>query len=126
MKRLEGIADEMRGTVTYRMNDGRFVQLDARAVHEYGAAKLLRDMGYGAELPTERVAVMYHGRRVGTFPPDFDPFTIKSRTFLYDPRPGDFKREGDVWVANKTLGYGDLEAVPGFIPDWPAPCLLNG
>jgi len=117
MERLEDIADEMSGTVTYRMNDGRFVRLDVRAVREYGAAKILSDMGYGAELPTERVAVLYHGRRVGTMAADFDPLAIKSRSFLYDPRPGDFKREGDVWVASKTLGFGDLEAVPGFKPD---------
>jgi hypothetical protein len=117
MERLEDIADEMRGTVTFRMNDGRFVRLDARAVREYGAARILRDLGYGAEMPTERVAVVHHGRKVGTLPPDFDPISIKSQSFLYDPRPGDFRREGDVWIASDTIGLGDLEAVPNFVYD---------
>lgn len=115
MIRIESIEDEMRGTVTYKMDDGRFVCLDVRDVREYGAAAILRDMGFEDQLPTQRVPVMHHGRRVGTLPPDFDPISVKSRSFLYDPRPGDFRREGDVWVASKSLGLGDLEAVPGFV-----------
>lgn len=54
---------------------------------------------------------------VGTVPPHFDPSRIKSTSFMYSPRPGDFTREGDAWVANYTLGPGDLEAVPGFVWD---------
>lgn len=117
MVRLESIEDEMRGVVTYRLKDGRMLQLDARAVREHGAAALLRDMGHGDELPTERMAVVQRGRRIGTLPPDFDPLFIKSNSFWYDPRPGDFRRDGNVWVANKMLGPSDLEAVPGFVWD---------
>ncbi len=115
MERLESITDEMDGVVTYEFKDGRRVRLPLNVVREYGAADVLRRMGLGDELPTERVAVMWHGRNVGTVPPDFDPMLIKSNTFLYDARPGDFVREGDVWVAAKNLGPGDLDAIKGFV-----------
>lgn len=118
MKRLESIEDEMRGVVTYELPDGRYAQFDVRAVREYGIAKLLRAEGY--EPPTGRVAVMQYGRRVGTVPADFEPMAIKSRSFLYDPRPGDFRREGDAWIVSRTLGAGDLDMVPEFQRD-PSP-----
>lgn len=113
MRRLESIEDEFRGTVTYELSDGRYARFDARTVKEYGIAALLR--AHGCEPPTGTLDVIQHGKRIGTVPADFEPYAIKSQTFLYDPRPGDFRREGDVWVASKTLGPGDLDAVPGFI-----------
>lgn len=73
-----------------------------------------RCRGTGRAAATERIPVMQYGRRIGSVPPSFDPERIRSATFLYDPRPGDFVRHGDVWVANNMLGPGDLEAVPGF------------
>lgn len=117
MVTLESIEDEMRGVVTYELRDGSRVRLPARAVAEFGAATILRDMGCDALLPTDRVAVMRRGKKIGTVPPDFDPAFIKSKNYFYDPRPGDFKREGDVWVAANNLGPGDFEAIPGFIRD---------
>jgi hypothetical protein len=54
---------------------------------------------------------------IGTVPPSFEPSRIRSTNWLYTPRPGDFTRENDYWVANYTLGSGDLEAVPGFVWD---------
>jgi len=117
MIRVESIADEMQGYVTYELKDGRCVRLDLHHVREYGAAKMLREMGLEADLPTERIKVVQRGRVVGTLPPDFDPISVKSRSFLYDIRPGDFKRDGDTWIADKTLGPGDLESVPGFVWD---------
>jgi len=112
MRRVESIQDEMNGTVTYELGNGRFVTLDARAVREYGAAEILRHMGH--EFSTERVKVMQRGHYVGTVPGDFDPLNIQSRTFLYDPRPGDFRRDGDIWIVADMLGPGDLEAIPRF------------
>lgn len=112
MRKIESLDDQMRGTVTYEMPDGRFVRLDAFAVREYGAVALLREHGY--EPPDGRVDVMQRGQRVGTVPVSFEPMNIKSASFFYDPRPGDFTRDGDVWIASHTLGPGDLEAVPGF------------
>lgn len=115
MKRLESVMDEMRGVVTYELPDGKFIQFDAHAIREYGVSKLLKAHGY--EPPTGRVAVMQYGRRVGTVPADFEPMAIKSRSFLYDPRPGDFRREGDAWVVCRTLGASDLDMVPEFQRD---------
>lgn len=66
---------------------------------------------------TERAVVMQDGRRVGYLPPNFNPATVKSTSFFYTPRPSDFRREGDVWIADHMLGPGDLEAVPGFVWD---------
>ncbi len=117
MKVVESIADEMQGYVTYELKGGRYVRLDAQAIREYGAAEILRRMGLEADLPTERVRVIQRGRVIGTVPPDFDPISIKRRSCLYDVRPGDFKREGDAWIADKMLGPGDLEAIPGFVWD---------
>lgn len=110
-------SDPLNATVTYELADGRCVRLDQRAVREYGAARIIRDMGYGHLLPTERVVLMHDGMRVGTLPPDFDPASLKSNSFMYEPRRGDFVRDGDVWIAARTLGPGDLDAVPGFVRD---------
>lgn len=73
--------------------------------------------GAGSVRRTERVPVIQDGRQVGSVPPSFDPTAIRSTNWLYDPRPGDFRREGDTWIASRTLGPGDLEAVPGFVWD---------
>lgn len=115
MKRLDSLEDDMRGTVTYEPPNGRFARFDVRTVREYGLAACMRE--YGIEVPTERVPVTHHGRRVGTLPGDFDPICLKSTNFLYEPRSGDFKRDGDIWVASRTLGPGDLDAVAGFQRD---------
>jgi hypothetical protein len=109
--------DPLSLNVTYELPDGKWITLDGRAVREYGAPRILRDMGYGHLLPTERVPVMQEGRRIGTMEPYFDPLSVKSTSPFYDVREGDFKREGDVWIASRTLGPGDLEAVPGFVWD---------
>lgn len=114
-QRMEKLDSKGRAIVTYELADGQWIDLDARAVAEFGAARLIRDAGYGHLLETERVAVFQHGRKVGTVPPNFEPMNIESNTFMYDVRPGDFTRDGDKWIASRTLGPGDLEAVPGFV-----------
>lgn len=117
MIRIESIEDDLNGVVTYEFQNGKRVRLDAHVVREYGLADVLRRMGLADLVPDQRIAVMRHGRKIGTVPPAFDPYLIKSKSWLYDPRPGDFRREGDVWIASNTLGPGDLEAVPGFVFD---------
>lgn len=114
MRRLESIEDQRKGVVTYELKGGMRICLDASAVREHGAAEIIRSMGHSDLLPTERAPVMQYGRRIGTLPPDFDPGNIKSRSFLYDPRPGDFRREGDVWIVGRTMGASDIDMVPGF------------
>ena len=105
--------------VIYELDDGRWVNLDARDVAKYGVGTLLTHMGI--EIDMSPVEVRQDGRVVGTLPGDFDPLYIRSSTFLYDPRPGDFIRRDDHWEASKWLGPGDLKAVPGFVWKEPMP-----
>lgn len=114
MEPIDSIEDSMRGVVTYELKNGQRVQIDARAVREVGAAAILREYGYGEMLPTERVSVSQSGRVIGSVPPDFYPLAIRSSSFLYDPRPGDFVRDGDQWRASSNLGPGDFDMIPGF------------
>lgn len=116
VKRIESDADMFRGTVTYQLDDRRYLTLDARTVREHGQAKVLR--AYGVEVTeTERVPVMQYGRRVGTVPGDFDLSFARSRSPFYDVRPGDLTRNGDVWVAARNLGASDLDCLVGFQRD---------
>lgn len=115
MKRIEREEDQRRGTVTYQLDDGRYVTLEANAVQQFGADTLIQWLGI--ESPAERVPVMQHGRRVGTFPADFEPLNAKSQNPACEIRPGDFRREGDAWIVEKTLGSEDLEAIIGFERD---------
>ncbi len=116
MRRIESLEDQMNGTVTFDLGNNQFIKIDARDVREYGVEEILRSAGHGDKIPTGRVNVMQRGRLVGTVPATFDPAAIKSASFLYDPRPGDFIRKADHWEADKMLGPGDLECVSGFIP----------
>ena len=117
MKRLDSNDDLMRGVVTYEFANGQRICLNERDVRKYGAETMLRESGYADLLETKRLPVMWCGKQVGTLPPNFDPRAAKSRSSFYDFRPGDFIRDGDVWTASKSLGPGDLEAVPGFMWD---------
>ena len=113
MRRLaQSLEDERDGYVTYELDDGKRLRVTENVIRDIGLAGVLK--WYGYEAPTERVPVYQDGQKIGTVPADFDPKFIKSRTFLYEPRPGDFRREGDKWIADKMLGPGDLDAVPGF------------
>lgn len=118
MKRLESPLDYERGTVTYDLGNGKWATFPREAVERYGLAKLVEE--YGGEMPTERLPVIQYGRRIGTLPPDFDPSFARSKSFMYDVRPGDFVREGDSWVVGRTMGASDVDCVVGFVRD-PAP-----
>jgi hypothetical protein len=115
MRRIESIEDQMRGVVRYELPNGQWVCFDARAVETFGLARLVE--AYGVEMPTERVPVIQYGRRIGTLPPDFDPAFARSNSFMYDPRPGDFRREGGAWVVGRTMGASDVDCVIGFVRD---------
>lgn len=115
MRYCPSLEDDRHGVRTYELADGRRIRLDARAVREYGAATLLHGAGYMDDpMKLPRRPVYQDGRKVGTLPGSFDPSAIRSSTFLYDPRPGDFVEDGDGWRADRKLGPGDLEAVVGF------------
>ena len=51
--------------------------------------------------------VFQHGKEIGTLSASWHPSDAR-RSFLYEPRPGDFKRDGDKWIADPMLGPGDL------------------
>lgn len=80
-----------------------------------GEKILVQLMGSIARDAARRYDVYQNGRHVGTM----GSLPVRSTSWLYDPRPGDFRvetREGQqVIVADPTLGPGDLEAVAGFV-----------
>ena len=118
MRRIEDpVKLSMRGIVTYELADGRRIDFDARALREFGIEALMKSAGIADAIPSGRVDVWQSGKKIGTVPATFDPMAIKSTSWLYDVRHGDFVRDGDYWTANWTLGPGDLEAVPGFVWD---------
>lgn len=113
MRRIEDTENNFRNrTVTYELPDGRRLDVDRDAVERLGIREIAKH--YGIEMPTERVPVFHHGERIGTVPAEFDPSFIKSKSFFYDPRPGDFTRTAEGWQAHKSLGPGDISAIPGF------------
>lgn len=118
MRRIhtDDIELQMRGIARYELANGQRIDLDARAVAEHGAATILRHYGLTNLLPTERVKVVYCGKEVGTLPADFDPSSVRSKSFLYDPRHGDFRwKDSGVVEVDKSLGPGDLDSVVGFV-----------
>ena len=112
MRRIENFEDELNRMVTYELPDGRRLRVDRGAVERHGIRKIAKI--YGVEMSTERIPVFHWGERVGTVPAEFDPAFIKSKSFFYDPRSGDFTRTNEGWVADKMLEPGDIAAVPGF------------
>ena len=114
---MRRVDDPITGDVTCYFDDGMAHWFGRHEVQEYGLSELLKSIGRGADIPTGRLDVMQSGRKIGTVPATFDPMRIKSTSFWYEPRSCDFVREGDVWVADRMLGPGDLDAVPGFVWD---------
>lgn len=112
MRRVDHIDDEMRGRVTYELDDGRFIQFSVQDVREHGLDALLS--AHGVKIPKDRIPVFQDGQRIGSVHATFEPMSIKSKSFFYDVRPGDFTRTKDGWDASRQLGPGDLHAVPGF------------
>jgi hypothetical protein len=102
--------------VTYDLHNGRFVSFRRDLVQQYGLTAMLE--AENIEVTNkDRVPVVQYGRRVGTVPWDFSPATARSLSFMYDVRPHDLMREGDVWVVDKSLGAQDLDCLAGFRRD---------
>lgn len=91
--------------------DGKafLVKLDVEAIQHYGLRELLEK--HGAKIPDGRLPVFQGDREIGTLPEFYIP---QSTSFLYDPRAGDFIRDGDKYIASPSLGPGDFEAIPSF------------
>jgi hypothetical protein len=115
-RRVESFEDQARGVVTYELGSGQRVRIDARAVAELGAREILRRAGHDVG-EVRALPVIQEGRQVGTLPSDFDPVFAKSRSMLYDFRSGDFRLEGDKWIAAPMLGLGDLVAAGVAVQD---------
>ena len=115
MKRLERLQDQMQGLITYELDNGRYLTVDSRLVNQHGLRKVFQIYGIEDQISIEQVKVMRRGKIIGSVPGDFDPASIKSNNYFYDPRPEDFVREDDHWIASNTLGPGDLESVEGFV-----------
>ena len=105
--------DRLNRARVFRLPDGRYASFDAGTVERVGLHQLLRDAG--VDLDFTPVPVHQGGRTVGTLPACFCPTAFKSKSWLYEPRPGDFRKDGNIWLASPGLGPGDLEAVPGFV-----------
>lgn len=87
---------------------------EATASFERAFVKCAGCDGVGNRPATEPIPVVREGITVGTVPPSFNPDNIKSTSYVYRPRSGDFRRAGNCWQASPALGDGDLEAVAGF------------
>ncbi len=109
----ETLENQVKRTITVDLGDGRMVNVEKDFIRMFG----LKAVAEHFEVPASDryLPVVYHGRVVGFLPEAWHPLEIKSKTFLYDPRPGDFVREGDEWIAARTLGPGDIEAVSDFV-----------
>lgn len=116
MKKIDSIHDYRDGFVTYEFTNGQMVRLDRRDIEMFGLDECLRAVGAEDAVDAGRVKVMQDRQLVGTVPETFDPDHIQSKSQMYEPRRGDFRREGADWVADPMLGLGDFLAIPGFRP----------
>jgi hypothetical protein len=119
-KIIDSVEDQMRDVVTVEDvrsdgSRGTRICLAGSAVRAYGLVGCLKRAGF--EVPTERQTVKQYGQSIGTVPGSFEPMDIRSTSFWYEPRDGDFKWDGSAWIAADSLGPGDFEAVPGFVWD---------
>lgn len=114
MIRVDSVEHDIDYCVLYELRDGTRISFDRKAVEEFGAAALIREMGLGHLLPTDRIPVQWHGGEIGSMDPEFDPSFTKSYSPFYVPRTGDFTKNGNNWIAANNLGPGDFEAIPGF------------
>ena len=106
--------NEFDNTVTYVvLPDNHYIDLDIDIVKEHGLEKILLDC-LNIAVSKRRLPVVYEGRIVGTLPASFDMRFAKSKSFLYDFRPGDFTLQDDKWLASSSLGLGDLDCVVEF------------
>lgn len=114
--RYDDFLSEPYAVAVYALSDGHYINIQ-HSRYGYplpmGLVDALRANGY--EMLNDPVPVHQFGRLIGTVPGNFHPGMIKSRSFFYEPRHGDFIRKKYHWEASPTLGSGDLDAIPGFI-----------
>ena len=105
-----------RGRSEQQNPDSTFRAASSAKHATYQTIECKRCNGAGRVERTARVPVMQDGFQIGTLPPDFDPMDIRSASFWYVPRFGDFilDEAKNVFIASPNLGPGDLLSVPGF------------
>lgn len=115
MRRIDSHEDQMNDIVRFEFTDGRYIAVSGHFYRRYGMDGVAEEARRsGVELPTDPVPVYWIDKKVGTLPPNIDPSAAPSRSFFYTPRPGDWTRTERGWEVHKSLGPGDLSAVPGF------------
>lgn len=105
--------DPLTGDHILHLSDGRMMALDRRALERNPLAWWLETLSISGG--DGRVDVIQYGRKVGELPAYWHPGLAKSKSFLYDYRPGDLQKVDGKWVASETLGGGDLDCLIGFV-----------
>lgn len=106
-----------RDAQTWEVEGGRFIIVPGPEARKHGAANILYQMGLGPnpkDMP--RRPVYQDGVMIGTLPGDFDPYSVRSNSLLYEPRRGDFVETPTGLQAAASLCPGDLSAIVGFRP----------
>jgi hypothetical protein len=101
----------------YELPSGQRIRLDRDHVRARGAEELVRSLGLDPGPPGQMLPVYQGTRKIGQLPASFDPECARSTCALFSVRPGDFRREGDRWIACRSLGSGDLGSLAEFVPD---------
>lgn len=119
MRDITDPIDQMKGIVVVEFENGKRLNLSARAVERHGLRALV--MEYAPEYQSgPPLPVFQRGKQIGTLSASWHP-TDARRSLMYEPRPNDFRRVGDTWIADPMLGPGDLlHAGVNMIdkPDW--------
>lgn len=113
IKRIDDPGDKFLGTITFDLDDGRYLRVSVRDLKEYGLKEILKHYS-GVEVPTKPVMVFQRNQLVGKVPALWQPEVLVSKSPLYSWRPGDFEFRNNAWYADPMLGAGDLAAIEGF------------
>jgi hypothetical protein len=114
VKIVERRTDILSSAVTFVLEDGRRLTCDKSMLQDIGLERLFASQGLSLDAEGERRDVIQSGKVVGSLPVHFDPNNIKSRSFMYRPRSGDFEWGEAGWIAHPSLGPSDLNAIPEF------------
>jgi len=107
MRDITTIEEQMKALRTFEFADGSRITLDDRMVRTYGALRAVQMACPDWQPDHSPIPVYQSGRMIGTLSQLWDHTTARN-TMMYQPRPGDFRREGDRWIADPMLGPGDL------------------
>ncbi len=110
---IETREDLLENTVTFELDDGNRICIDAREARSPDMTKWLASMEIVRS--SEPVDVIQYGRKVGELPAFWHPGIGKSSHWLYDFRRGDLTLVDGKWIAARNLGASDLDYLIGFV-----------